>query len=434
MRALPFVLAALAATPAFAQSRKLSVDDAVKLALDTNPRLLAARARTHVGFDQAKSARGHILPSVHLSEEYQHWDSPFSISFQFPGLPMLPPFLARQQDTNSFVASADQPIVQLWRIIEDYRSAKLNAEAGEQQLKAFEANVREGVQRGYLQFFEARALEQIAVSSETELNEQVTVAQARLKAGVITNADLLRVQVAAANAKQQQIVAHVQGDVARALILTALGFAPDDPSLELLEPTSLLVSAQETLPTARDAIDSAATHRPEVAQARLVEESADHHRRSRWLALLPDVDFEGAYVRTDGQVFAPTDSAFVGVRASWAIWEWGATFYQARAAKHQAEAAAQDLEQQRRDVSVEAHNDWAQSVAAAAAVDVAQKTIASAEEAYRVTNALVQAGTATTTDLLDAQSALTGARLNLTRAQYTQAIARIALARAMGNY
>jgi outer membrane protein TolC len=50
-----------------------------------------------------------------------------------------------------------------------------------------------------------------------------------------------------------------------------------------------------------------------------------------------------------------------------------------------------------------------------------------------VTNALVQAGSATTTDLLDAQAALTTARLNLARAQYERAIQRVSLGRVLGD-
>ena len=38
----------------------------------------------------------------------------------------------------------------------------------------------------------------------------------------------------------------------------------------------------------------------------------------------------------------------------------------------------------------------------------------------------------TTTDLLDAQSALTQSKLNLVRSKYQQAIARVQLRRAMG--
>ena len=74
----------------------------------------------------------------------------------------------------------------------------------------------------------------------------------------------------------------------------------------------------------------------------------------------------------------------------------------------------------------------AQLEAAASAVTVADQTIASAQEAYRVTEAQARAGAATVTDLMHSQSALTQARLNLARAQYEQAIARVELERAVG--
>ena len=66
-------------------------------------------------------------------------------------------------------------------------------------------------------------------------------------------------------------------------------------------------------------------------------------------------------------------------------------------------------------------------------MQLAQQSIKSAEEAYRVTQALVKAGSATTTDLLDSQAALTQSRLSLTRAQYQQAIAHVQLMHTLGE-
>ena len=71
--------------------------------------------------------------------------------------------------------------------------------------------------------------------------------------------------------------------------------------------------------------------------------------------------------------------------------------------------------------------------AAGSALDVGKATIASAEEAFRVTEAGVRAGVATTTDLLDAQSALTQAKLNLVRARYELSLARVGLRAATGE-
>jgi outer membrane protein TolC len=50
-----------------------------------------------------------------------------------------------------------------------------------------------------------------------------------------------------------------------------------------------------------------------------------------------------------------------------------------------------------------------------------------------VTNLQVRAGTATTTDLLDGQAALTQARLNLVRARYARVKAALLLAHAAGE-
>jgi outer membrane protein len=404
--------------------RHIGVDDAIRMALAANPQFRAGVARVSGVGDLASSARGRLLPNVRVSDEYQHWNGPFALPFG----PTT--FQLRDADTNSFSATVGQPLLGLIRLSQDYLGARSSADAAQAGLQAAEAQLREAVRAGFLRYFEARALEQIAASSVAELGEQVRVAEARVKAGVATNADLLRVQVAQSNARQQQIVAHTQADTTRALVLRAIGLEPNDATIELDEPRQLLDEAQRPLPALADATAAAEARRPEVHEAQFTLRAAEHHRRASTLALLPEVDLEGGYLRVDGQKFAPANSEFIGVRAQWNAWDWGATYYAARSAREAANAAAFELEDRRRGVATEVHNRLAETQAAASAVEVARTAIASAEEAYRVTTALVNAGSATTTDLLNSQAELTTARLNLTRAQYERAIARVALARA----
>jgi outer membrane protein len=415
------------ATASFADRRRLPVEEAVQLALTQNPRLRGAELRQGASRDAARSVGARLLPSVHLSEEYQRYSSPFSVEFM-PGVG----FQVRDADTNSFVAAVGQPLLGLGHIVEDYLALRDQAAASNASVAAARAALVEAVRSGYLRYFEARALAEIARASEAELDEQVKVTEAKLKAGVLTNADLLRVQVAAANARQQEIGAESQAEVTRAQLLSAIGWNPADRDVELVEPQSL-IGAAPALPNDAAATDEALRHRPEIARDKLLGRSAEHSRRARWLSLLPEVDGEAAYVRIDGQKFAPTESWYVGVKATWAPWEWGASFFAARAAGRQAEAAEQDLAAERSQVATEVQASLAQSRAADVAVEVAEKAIGAAREAYRVTDALVKAGSATTTDLLDSQAALTGARLNLARARYQLAIQRVALARVMGQ-
>jgi outer membrane protein TolC len=414
------------ASGAFAEKRQLTIDDAVKLAMQRNPRLLSTAVRSSSARDATLSVGARMLPSVVLSEEYQHFDSPFNLNFG--GMPIL----VRKQDTNTFVASANQPLLGILHLSQEYLAERKSAEATAAGSAVTRAQVTQLVRSSFLQYFQAKALEVIARASEAELQSQVTVAQARLRAGTLTNADVLRVQVAAANAQQQELFATSQATSARATLLAALGLDAGDPDIELVEPTNLMPE-NPSIPNYRDAAAQALRQRPELAQLKLTLDSAQHQKSARYLTLLPEVDLEGAYLRVDGQKFAPTNSAYVGIKASWPIWQWGATFFAARAADKQAHAAALDLQSERDTVSAEVESNLAQLRAALGAVRVAEQTIASAEEAYRVENVLVKAGSATTTDLLDAQAALTTARLNVARARYDYALLKVALSRVLGE-
>ena len=243
---------------------------------------------------------------------------------------------------------------------------------------------------------------------------------------------MLRIEVAVANAHQQGLQAVSQAQVARASLLALIGTGAGDAGVTLVEPRTLLAAAR-TPPARFDALlPQAQARRPEIAQQQHLIESADRQASARGYSLLPEVNAEAAYLRTDGQVFAPKNSAYVGVKADWSIWEWGASEHLRRAAAADAAAARRDLEATERQIESDLAASLAQGDAARGAVDAAEKAITSADEAFRVTQAQVKAGAATTTDLLQAESELTQARLNLTRAQYELALAHVAVKRASG--
>ena len=439
--AMALSVASFTASRAEAAPRALTIDDAVALALRTNPQLASARARAEAGDINAASVGRRMLPSLHVGDEAQLWNAPFAIAFPSTGpstAPATPPmaFVVRNRETNTFTASFDQPLMGLFRA-NDERETLTEQSAGDRaQIAASEADLRANVETQFLRVFEAQALEQIASSSVHELGDQVTVAKARLASGVITQADLLRIEVAVANAEQQALEAHSQGATSRAQLFAAIGLSPADAAeLTLVAPEARLaaVRAKGSSPSLAALMPQARDHRAELARQGHLILAADRQIGAKTYALLPDIDVEGAYIRTDGQLFAPPNSAYLGIKASWAIWEWGASNLQRKAAAVQADAARRDQEMLARQIEAELGASLAQGDAARGAVGTAEKAVASAEEAYRVTDAALKAGTATTTDLLESQSALSQARLNLTRAQYELVLSDVALAHASGS-
>jgi len=425
-------LALLLPEAALAEAR-LTVGEAIKEALQTSAQVKAARARADGAADSARSLRGRMLPSVYLSDEQQHYSEPWTVDFalDLPGMPPLS-LPARNINTNTFVVSARQPVLGLLHLSQDYVALASSGEGAEASVRAAEAAVREEVETGFLRIFEARALAATARAAVQQLGEQVDVMKSKLKIGVATNADVLRLQVAVANARQQEIQANAQEKVSRSGLLAALGRSVDDAATDFEEPAELEADKASVRPLS-EALESAMARRPEIVAVSLQARAASQHTRAKLLELLPELNLEAAYIHIHGEVLAPTDSAYVGIKAEWLAWEWGAKYYEGRNAADQAAAARAELDGLRRRVGAEVAARRAQADAALSAVDVARSVIDSADEAYRVTDELMKVGSATTTDLLDAQSALTQARLNLVRARYEHAIARVALARATGE-
>jgi len=414
-----------------AEPRLLTVEEATAEALAQSARSAAARARADAAQDAARSLRGRMLPGLRLSDEQDRYHQPWIVAFDV-GIKPVPQLKARELDTNTFSAEVEQPLLGLARLSQDQASLASVADAAQQDARGVEQDLREEVVTGILRLFEARALAGTAAASRQQLAQELEVMQARLRTGVATTADVLRVEVALAGAHQQEIQAQAQERSTRALLLAVLGRPQDDPGIDFAPPPLDEVPAEQA-PEPRAALDLALARRPELASARFSAASARQRARARAFSLLPELDLEASYVHISGQSLAPVDSAYVGLKASWNAFQWGADYFDQRAAQERATAADAEQEATRRRIEAEVSVRLSQLEAAASAVAVARTTIASAEEAYRVTQALVQAGSATTTDLLDAQSALTQARLDLVRARYELAISKAQLERAEGG-
>ena len=421
--------------------RRVTVKEAVDIVTGDRPHVRAARARLAASLAAAHSQRGRLLPSIHISDAQSWYKTSFGIATTLvpaADLGMLKNF-PDDLSMNMLTVAASQPLLGLLHISQDYMSNSDAADAAEADVRASEADVRAKMQTYFLQLFEARAVADTAAASQHNLEEQVGVAQKKVDAGSLTTADVLRLQVAAAKARQQVIAAKAQEATLRAVILELLGLVQEDKSVEFVEPTELQDPPPPAdLPQARA---DALRQRPELTSAKLQAAAAQHHATAKTLALLPEISADASLIHARLDPFNNTyyrgsinvNAANVGVKASWAIWEWGAAWYEREQAQAQADNVAAQYEDAQEQVGGEVASRHSEAIAAASQVEVAKSQVASAEEAFRVMQALSQAGAATTTDLLDAEAAFTEARLSLVRARYEAAIASVSLRRATGS-
>jgi len=153
-------LATLSSVDAAAgESRVITVDEAVAMAMAQNAALQAARARLEAGQAAASSTARRLAPAIHLGDEYQHYNSTFDAAIS-----PVASFRVRGRDTNMFTVAADQPLLGLLRLSADYSGQQESAEAGAAQVESAELSLRQAVETLYLRVFEARALEGTALA------------------------------------------------------------------------------------------------------------------------------------------------------------------------------------------------------------------------------------------------------------------------------
>jgi len=427
-------LCALPPAPALAgpAGRVLTMEQAVEEALARNAALHGRRAESTADHEEARSARGRLLPSLSITALYADLGSPEQANLGgllATGATGSAP--VRNVWIGAGLATASQPLLGLLHASQDYAAASRLADASEAEVRAAESELREQVESSYLSLFEERTVRDIARASADALRAQLRSTQAKLDEGAATRADVLRVRVAVANADQERIEAEVRERVARASLLTLVGLAPDTPDVDFAEPAD--DSAGAVLVRSEETEAFALGHRSEVRAAVEREAAAHHSRVAAELRLLPELNATAAYVRLQGLSSGiPPDFFAFGLNLDWKVWDFGATYYASRAARGREEAAAAALDGVRSRVALDVVRSREETRAAEHALSVARDAIDQAEEAFRVTAELLGSGAATTTDLLDAQSSLSRAKLNLVRARYGVERARSALRRALG--
>jgi outer membrane protein TolC len=149
--------------------------------------------------------------------------------------------------------------------------------------------------------------------------------------------------------------------------------------------------------------------------------------------LLPAVNVVGNYTHFEGSAFQQANAAYVGLSASWDVWDWGTTLSGisvAQAKLQQARLARKKAEDQ---VRLEAREAFVNAETAQAALAVARSAVSQAEENFRIVTRKFENNAATSFEVVDAEALLTQSRGQVESALYDLLIARAAFDRATGS-
>ncbi len=432
-------MAALAAVPAWAQAPDavptdpvvqapadipdtLDMEQAVLMALERNPSMLAARYEALGAEDGRKSARGDFGPSVAVSYTYSRLDH------KKPNRDAV--VVTSDVDVYTATLNVHQDLFTGWRLLSTYEKAALNKDQAEAQVLNAELSLIGTVQENFLALLKARADVKSGTGSVARLQEQLKVTKAFYDVGLKPRLDLLQAQTNLASAKDTLLQAQNSVDTQVARLNTLLGLPLEAP-----------VGYQgqlEYLPFSMDldeALASAYENRPDLDIARKSVAIARKDKKITDSSFYPQIgaDFDwstqGGDPKAGGSIHSKTEYSdwTASLGATWTIFEWGKTYYASRQAQKTILQLEQSLANTRLEASFEVKSNHLKIHEASERINVRRQALEEARESYRMAVARYQAQVGTNADVLDAQSELTDAETNLSQAQadYQLAISSI---------
>jgi outer membrane protein TolC len=252
-------------------------------------------------------------------------------------------------------------------------------------------------------------------------------ARARCDVGLVTEADVLAVEVHLADMRQRQISAAGDLEVARMQLARVVG-------LPLAASVSPVPPAPRPTSTDGDALvrEALATH-PQLRQANLHIHLADNGRRTARAALWPAVDLQGGWEFNGATLGAQQSSWVVGAEVRVNLFRGFADMARMTEANHAHVRAIAESEGVQRRIEVDVRGALAQLAAARAREDAGAAALRQARESQRIIRDRYESGLATVTDVLRAAEATLDAESRATAAAMDVILRTVALDRALGR-
>ncbi len=403
----------------------LSLADAEKTALERSPDLRGDAAAVRGAEEDERSQRGLLLPKLNAQAQLQYWGSPYQVSFISPSAAAsIPPAFAsfiqpisvRNTWTSTETLTLTQPLTSLWGLWSHLKALRVARAAAVAHLSGAGRDLVFQVRQAYFRLLQAHGNADIAQESVRQLASHLEVAQQQFEAGTLVKADLLRAEVQLGQARQD--LAH-----ARALEKDAAGALDSLLGRSAIEPVAAVDPFGEApLPEPRgtlpELVDEALRSRPDLEELALRRDQASREVTSAWSELVPTIALMAQGQHQTGQLFFPTDQAFVGASLNWDVWDWGNKYYAVRSAEARRDQGEASLEAARLRLESEVQQAFDAIASDREALSVAAQVVDQAQESFRLETERYQAQTATSTDLLDAQAALSQSKYRLFNARY----------------
>ena len=415
------------APPRVSRGEPWTLDQTIRFALTNNPNAKIAQHRiaaAKAGLDQANAA---FSPQLQFQSSYTRSDNPvfvfgsilnqrsYSDNLNFNDVPDNDNINARGLLTMPLYAGGKNVAVRDAAKAND-RAARLDATAVRNSL-VFE------VARAFFTVLKTREFIQATEAGVRDFETNVALAERRFNVGTLLKSDVLDVEVRLAQAREEAVHARNANTLAMRALRNLLGI--EEGEFEVKNSPI----GTENLPS-----DAADFHeRPELAASAQKVAAAEADVRRSTSGYKPRVSAFGSLDYDYGTITDGDGKSYTaGAMLQWDIWDGLNAHAKRQEAKANLETAREQERQLRLALDLELEQARLALREAAERLAVTEKTVAQATESVELTRARFEQGVALATQLIDAETALTAARVRRAEALADKYISIAAVRKAVG--
>jgi outer membrane protein TolC len=418
---------------------RLTLEKAIELVLRNNPDRRVTLARIRQAEAMLMASRAPFWPTVGVSTEYLQGDAPSAYLFKTIDQRRLPPMV----DFNDpgWFENFESGLHAGVNLYNGGRDA-LGHEMARRQLAITRLQRRDLANRlisatvqTFYESLAARDFIGVARASVATVKEELRVMQVRFRAGGALKSDILSLEVRAARASEQLVQSRARLQTALAALTNLLGAPPD----AAIETEALVKPGPESVDLPADyeaGVAYALQHRPDLQQVRervVLSRIALDQARAGYL---PRVDLRTRYwVDDEGMDYSrDRDNWTAAVELKWDLFTGLSTYAEAQKAQAIVEEMLAMDDKAVLGAKLEVKKAYLNLAEADARMEVAQKSVAKAEESLALVKKQYEGGSATITRYLEAELDTNRARSSAIAAFYDRQMALTAIGSAIGYW
>jgi outer membrane protein TolC/preprotein translocase subunit SecF len=397
MMALAFFLGS---GQALAETRQLTLNDAVSLAVAQNSSLKIAGSKVREGSEKRNTVRSDYFPHLRNESNYFHLTNNQLINIPAGSLgtvPGLGPFPVQDTSINqgkdtALIANTTltQPLTQLPKIHHADKIALADQQIAAAELEKTKTDVIFATHRLFYSLVVTRKLKDAASAAITAGEQALREARDSVAAGsqlevaaIGSNAVLLQNRHALLSAEIQ--IADLNSELNDLLGL------PLDTEIDPVDPPP----PEPTANTRETYVQEALEKNPEIKAAlESVNKAQSGVKAAQW-EYVPDISAFGQYIHQDGVPFVENNIGVVGLRMTWDIVDWGKRRGVLGQRKEQLTQADENLRRVKKRIEVEVDKTYRKLEQTQRLIDVARESLELQKENLRLKSDGIKSGTVT---------------------------------------